>query len=607
MRYSPRHVLLPIAALGVLSGCGGDTTSPPAVVRAADHLVFAVAPSDTAESGAALARQPVIQVVDAAGQAFASAGVAIAVTVDGGATVTGAAAVTTDASGRATFAGLGVAGLAGARTLAFAATALAPLSHPIAIVAGAATHLTLSAGDAQAATVGSALPVAPSVLVTDAVGNPRAGVTVTFAIAAGGGSEATASAISGASGMAVGGTWTLGTVAGANTLTATAPGAPPVTLHAIGTAGPAAAVVIIRGDGQSAPVGQAVPVDPAVQVRDQYGNVTAGTAQFAVTAGGGAVAPSGTDAAGSQSARWSLGALGTNTLTATSGSASVTFTATGTPIVSQFQITLSVITPLTASQAAAFDAARTRWSRAVVGDLPDTPVNVSAGQCFATQPAVNQMVDDILIFVEVDSIDGPGKVLGQAGPCFLRPGAGLPVVGVMEFDVADLDQIEASGELTDVITHEMAHVLGFGTLWAARSLVTGLGSADPFFTGAAAQQEFVAVGGTVTYVGTPVPVENLGGAGTAGVHWREAVMTNELMTGYVSGTPNPLSVVTIGSLRDLGYVVDLSAADSYSLLGGLRGGAVAPRGPVRAIVESPLASPILVLDGRGRPVSQRPR
>ena len=36
----------------------------------------------------------------------------------------------------------------------------------------------------------------------------------------------------------------------------------------------------------------------------------------------------------------------------------------------------------------------------------------------------------------------------------------------MSFDTADLARMEADGSLTDVILHEMGHVLGFGTLWS---------------------------------------------------------------------------------------------------------------------------------------------
>ena len=48
--------------------------------------------------------------------------------------------------------------------------------------------MSLSAGNAQTATVGTAVATAPSVLVTDAYNNPVSGIAVTFAVASGGGS-----------------------------------------------------------------------------------------------------------------------------------------------------------------------------------------------------------------------------------------------------------------------------------------------------------------------------------------------------------------------------------------------------------------------------------
>ena len=64
---------------------------------------------------------------------------------------------------------------------------------------------------------------------------------------------------------------------------------------------------------------------------------------------------------------------------------------------------------------------------------------------------------------------------------------------------------------------------------------------------------------------TPVPVENTGGEGTADGHWRESVFKNELMSGFIAASGNPLSRLTAASLQDLGYKVNLSAAEPYSL------------------------------------------
>ena len=74
---------------------------------------------------------------------------------------------------------------------------------------------------------------------------------------------------------------------------------------------------------------------------------------------------------------------------------------------------------------------------------------------------------------------------------------------------------------------------------------------DPVFRGVAFFTSFIA-----------------GGAGTAGVHWSESVFGNELMTGFISGTPDPLSILTVGAMQDLGYTVNYSAADPYTMPAG---------------------------------------
>src|SRR5262249_428940 len=134
--------------------------------------------------------------------------------------------------------------------------------------------------------------------------------------------------------------------------------------------------------------------------------------------------------------------------------------------------------------------------------------------------------------------------------------------GKMAFDTADLKEMENKGTLNDVITHEMGHVLGFGTIWSFKSLLKGAGTSNPTFVGANAKREYGVLRGSGP---TPVPVENTGGPGTADSHWRESVFRNELMTGFVGAAGNPLSRMTAGSLQDLGYVVDMNAAEHYTL------------------------------------------
>jgi hypothetical protein len=53
----------------------------------------------------------------------------------------------------------------------------------------------------------------------------------------------------------------------------------------------------------------------------------------------------------------------------------------------------------------------------------------------------------------------------------------------MIFDTADLARLEEGGGLVDLVTHEMGHVLGIGTLWPVMGLVAWRGTAAPVYVG----------------------------------------------------------------------------------------------------------------------------
>jgi Ca2+-binding RTX toxin-like protein len=216
-----------------------------------------------------------------------------------------------------------------------------------------------------------------------------------------------------------------------------------------------------------------------------------------------------------------------------------------------FDIQINFTGGLTESQRTVFAAAEQLWERIIIGDLPDYDV-----------PGVG-VVDDLVIDASGTAIDGVSGTLGMAGPDVLRPVTFLPARGSMMFDTADLADMEASGELLDVILHEMGHVLGFGTIWTDLNLLvnpSSNGGTDPRFIGAHATQEYNTRFGLNE---TGVPVEADGGPGTADSHWRESIFDNELMTGYISngGGENPLTRLTIAQFADLGYQVDYSPAD----------------------------------------------
>src|SRR5262249_24095573 len=62
-------------------------------------------------------------------------------------------------------------------------------------------------------------------------------------------------------------------------------------------------------------------------------------------------------------------------------------------------------------------------------------------------------------------------------------------------------------------------------------------------------------------------------------HWRESILANELMTGWAGpGVNLPLSRITVASLADLGYVVNMNAADSFTPTASSRSAALAASG-----------------------------
>ena len=265
-----------VTATATGSGISGNPVSFNATGTAsgATHLSITTQPSSTAQSGAVFAAQPVIQLRDANGNAVSQAGVSVTVTASGG-TLGGTASATTNASGVATFSGLSISGLVGSYTLTFQSTGLASVtSGNIALSAGAAATIATSAGDAQSAPVGMAVPIDPAVLVTDGAGNPVAGRSVTFAVATGGGSITGGNATTNASGIATVGSWTLGATAGPNTLTATSAGlgGSPLTFTATGTTGSATQLAITTQPSATAQSGIDIATQPVVRLRDGNGN-----------------------------------------------------------------------------------------------------------------------------------------------------------------------------------------------------------------------------------------------------------------------------------------------------------------------------------------------
>lgn len=283
----------------------------------------------------------VVRVADANNNPVAGATVTFAVTSGGGSVDTPAA--TTDAGGRAqTRWTLGAQ--AGANSASASIAALPSLTFSATGIPGAPAHLVIVSGDAQSAVAGGALAQPIVAQVNDANNNPLAGVTVAFAVTAGGGSVAAPSVTTGADGQAST-TWTLGLTAGPNQVTASAASIPSVVFTATATAPPAVTVTTVGGDNQTGVVGTRLPLPLVVLVSGppsdpkdpRSGPPVAGLiVQFSVIQGGGSVSPSSavTDAQGHASTMLTLGPnSGTNEVQVRvpGGTSTTSFLANGQP------------------------------------------------------------------------------------------------------------------------------------------------------------------------------------------------------------------------------------------------------------------------------------
>ena len=506
----------------------------------------------------------------------------------------------------------------GAFSARFTATAqLAPAS------------LTVEQAAPASATVFSQLAPAPAFAVRDANGTVLQGVPVSVTITAGNGTLTGAPTLTSLGATTVG-SWRLGTTAGSQSVTVLVSGLPTRIFTVNATPDVPAVLALVQGNSQAALAGALVSVTPRVRLLDQFGNGLSGqSVLWSVTTGGGVLggaATVSTDASGfADSPTWTLGRRGgAQLLTASNGAITQPFSAT---VQTSFAITLRYVgTPPTGAVALAFTNAVDRISALIVGDLQDAQIGTTAtpfsvSQCipsdttFKVVSPLNELVDDVVIYANVTTIDGVGQVLGSAGPCLTRTSGGLTGLGIMRFDIADLNDLANRGRLGDVIAHEMLHVVGIGTLWTSRGLLAGKDSANvrvtgPLATAACAND----LGGSAVCVGS-VPAENClnlsvaCGAGTQNSHWKESTFTTELMTGY-AGASNALSRMTIQGLADLGYSVNTFAADPYTvpstLMALLRAEGDAPPvngiEPLIALPEPTLPRFTLERDGRVRPI-----
>jgi hypothetical protein len=447
-----------------------------------------------------------------------------------------------------------------------------PTGAPVPLVVEASL-----AGD-PASTVGTLVDPAPTFVVRNASGRTLANLPIVVSITRGKGTLTNVPTRTG-SGPTPIGDWTLDTIAGPNAVTIAAPNAPPVVITLTGTPDEPVRIEIVGAD-QLGLAGEELGEPVFVHVVDEYGNRIPGVdVTLSIVEGGGSVNPHEirtTTSTGANGVSWTLGNKGGHQrIVALASGLSASIDAS---IRSDFSPDIRFAGPQpSAAFTAAVEMAADRVRAIVTGDIPPVPVhNFDMSRCGVQGATVSATIDDIMIFALVAPLDGTGNVIASAGPCVTRTLSHLPVIGVMRFDAADVAELEATGQLNAVVLHEMLHVVGVGTIWRTRDLVFGLGGPNPRFQGPRAAVECIAAGGSVHCADQRVPVEETGGSGTANAHWRESVFDTELMTGFLEESGElPLSRITVASLEDIGFSVNLFAADPYAFPAA--GSIVAPR------------------------------
>ena len=329
-----------VAALAILAIVGGcrEATTGPTSVKPQDFASAVKLLSGNQQSGAVGAALPEvlsIKVVDAGGQPVAGATVLWQVRGGGGSisppastsSSTGLASVTWTL-GTTLGANKAVAILQGNFVLdsvVFTATAQT----------GPAQRFVVTGGNLQTARVASTLPQALTVNVKDQFGYPVKGARVTWAAALFSGTVTPMADSTDANGNASA-SWTLGTTAIGQSVTATVTGLTPVVFNATGTPDLSRVMTVTGGSGQTGAIGSTLATPLSVLVKDSYGNLIAGeTVVWNDSIGaGGSVSPttSLTNASGVATSTWTLGgAPGAQTVRArVSPTVKVSFSASGT-------------------------------------------------------------------------------------------------------------------------------------------------------------------------------------------------------------------------------------------------------------------------------------
>jgi hypothetical protein len=127
--------------------------------------------------------------------------------------------------------------------------------------------------------------------------------------------------------------------------------------------------------------------------------------------------------------------------------------------VSNFNLALDLV-GVPESDRALFEVPRDRWQTVIVGDISDFPSASIPREPAMPGCAFPTVIDDVYLCAGYATNDGPGGVLAFSFVEFVRSSTdavspGLPINGVMSFDIDDIESLKAAGNFDTVILHEM--------------------------------------------------------------------------------------------------------------------------------------------------------
>lgn len=272
----------------VVSGIGVAEFGATATAGAPARLSVQTQPSPTTVSGATLAQQPVIQLLDAQGNPAQQSGIEVRVAIaSGGGALGGTGTRLTDGNGRATFTDLTITGSAGTRTLRFSASNFASVTSAGITVSAAATVTTITADAPDPSQAGAAVTV--RFTVTSSAGTPPGSVQISD-----GGDQCTGTLSGGEGSCDI----ALSSV-GDRTLTAEYAGsdgfaASSDTEAHVVEAAPAPELAVVREPSSTATSGAPFDQQPAIQLRSGGADVGTPGVEVTVALNSGGEALSGT-------------------------------------------------------------------------------------------------------------------------------------------------------------------------------------------------------------------------------------------------------------------------------------------------------------------------